>query len=172
MDANVEKQYREGLVQIYRKAALEGKLESVKNMVGQKVFMKLVFAEIDQATSQKMLDISDEIAAQVRAETDQKAPMPVGRIDYLSSSGVIRESIEYHNEKDFVAEVLQSNYCGEPMCIVVYSDPGSGTHIDTSWRSRLDPPPQGFAIQPYENAVSQEAIASEVGPEANYEPEM
>lgn len=71
--------------------------------------------------------------------------IPVGRIDYLHPA----ESIEYRDAGKFVADIMDGNHYGIPMSITVYSDPKTGAHIDTSWRTDLDPAPQGFQIEPY-----------------------
>ena len=44
---------------------------------------------------------------------------PVGRIDYLGTSGKVRESIEYTSEYKFVKDIKEENYYGVPMEIYV-----------------------------------------------------
>lgn len=77
------------------------------------------------------------------------ADIPIGRIDYLQPP----ESIEYQSAGKFISDIMHNNHYGVPMAITVYSDPASGKHIDTSWRLNLDPPPQGFQVEPYEAPV-------------------
>lgn len=72
--------------------------------------------------------------------------IPIGKIEYLQPS----ESIEYRDAGNFISDIMHCNHYGVPMAITVYSDPTTGNHIDTSWRLDLDPPPQGFQIEPYE----------------------
>ncbi|MBQ9167822.1 MAG: hypothetical protein IJX67_05365 [Oscillospiraceae bacterium] len=79
--------------------------------------------------------------------------LPVGRIDYLSHSGKVVESIEHTDAQNFVSEVKQANDCGQPMSITVYAYSGEPLD-DTSWRLELDPPPQGFQVVPYDKAES------------------
>lgn len=87
-----------------------------------------------------------ENAIAAKFDYGQLSPdIPIGRIDYLYPT----ESIEYRNAGKFISDIMSSNRCGEPMSITVYSDPSSGNHIDTSWRNDLDPPPQGFQVEPY-----------------------
>lgn len=87
--------------------------------------------------------------------------IPVGRIDYLQPT----ESIEYRDAGKFVADIMDGNQYGIPMSITVYSEPKTGLHIDTSWRNDLDPAPQGFQIEPYEDP----APAPEPTPEFEFE---
>lgn len=87
------------------------------------------------------------------------ADMPVGRIDYLLSP----ERFEYRDVGRFISDIMNSNHYGVPMAITIYSDPKSGAHIDASWRLNLDPPPQGFQIEPYE------APTPESAPEPEFE---
>lgn len=70
---------------------------------------------------------------------------PVGRIDYLGSSGAVQESIEYTNEEQFRKDIREENNYGVPMSIIVYRGE-DGSTIDTAFVSELDPPPQGFQI--------------------------
>lgn len=71
MDEKVEKQYREGLAKIYGQAASENKLPRVKKMVEQKLFVKMIFGEVDEASANRMMRISDEVADQLSS-----APSP------------------------------------------------------------------------------------------------
>lgn len=87
----------------------------------------------------------------------RKPSIPVGRIDYLRSNGMVGESIDYYDAEKFVSDIKRENYYGAPMAITVYSDPASGTHMDTSWRLDLDPPPQGFRIEPYREPAQESA---------------
>lgn len=87
--------------------------------------------------------------------------IPVGRIDYLHPA----ERIEYRDAGKFVADIMGGNHYGIPMSITVYSDPKNGAHINTSWRTDLDPAPQGFQIEPYEPP----SPAPEATPEFEFE---
>lgn len=79
---------------------------------------------------------------------------PVGRIEFLGMGGTVRESIEYTSERQFVEAIKKENYYGVPMSIVLYQDAG-GT-IDQEFLQSLDPPPQGFRIEPYANRQIEE----------------
>lgn len=100
--------------------------------------------------------------------TDPSAP--VGRIDYYGFSGKIGESIEYSNEADFIAAIKQDNYCGVPIGIVVYSDPVTGKHMDTSWRLELDPPPLDFSVKSCPAQPGPEQSEPDAVPDYEYEP--
>lgn len=88
-------------------------------------------------------------ATVVSRPENMNANQPVGKIEYLGFSGEVIESIAYTDASQFVQQIKEDNYCGVPMDITVFSDPKNGSHIDTSWRLDLDPPPQGFQIKPY-----------------------
>lgn len=106
----------------------------------------------DQIQSPEISYLQSRAESAIAAKFDygQLTPdIPIGRIDYLYPT----ESIEYHNAGKFISDIMNSNHYGEPMSITVYSDPASGKHIDTSWRLNLDPPPQGFQVEPYEAPV-------------------
>lgn len=74
MDSKVEQQYREGLAKIYGQAASENKLSQIKKMVEQKLFVKMIFGEVDEAAAKRMMQISDEVA-------DQLSPAPSQNIE-------------------------------------------------------------------------------------------
>lgn len=101
-----------------------------------------------------------------KAAEKAESTMPVGRIDYLTSRGRVGESIEYTDAGEFVEDIRKENYYGSPMIITVYSDPVTGKHIDTSWRLDLDPPPQGFKVEPYSPDLGTEPEVQKIGREA------
>lgn len=98
--------------------------------------------------------------------------IPVGRIDYLDAKGRCADSVEYPDAEQFVRQVKADNFNGIPMSVTVYSDPHSGAHIDTTWRKDLDPPPQGFSVEPFPGEESTEpsadASVAMTGPEVEY----
>jgi len=102
-------------------------------------------------------------------------PTPVGCIEYLAPSGKVAERIEYNNAEEFVQEIRESNWYGEPMNIIVYKDPETGKHIDTSWTADLDPLPQGLKIEEYREGQENELVAPETEapeiPEEDFEME-
>ena len=75
--------------------------------------------------------------------------MPVGKIDYLGPGGKVGDTVKFYDAVEFLNQIHSDNYSGVPMSISVYSEPKSGTHIDTAWRSMLDPAPQGFQVIPW-----------------------
>lgn len=94
--------------------------------------------------------------------------MPVGRINYLFSG----ERIEYRNAGEFVSDVIHSNFQGEPMSIEIFSDPKTGSHINTMWALDLDPDTQGFQITPYQEMAQPELTQSQPAPFPVPEPEF
>lgn len=72
--------------------------------------------------------------------------LPIGRIDYLGSSGRVRESIEYTDEEKFKNDIKKENYYGVPMSISLYRDV-DGQTIPHEYMFELDPPPAGFSIE-------------------------
>lgn len=110
------------------------------------------------------------LVTEITPHLTQLSAMPVGRLDYYSPSGKVGESIEYSSEADFIAAIKQDNYCGVPMGIVVYSDPVTGKHMDTSWRLELDPPPLGFSVEPCPAQPGQEQVEQETDFDYEYEP--
>lgn len=94
---------------------------------------------------------------------------PVGRVDYLSTTGVVCESLEYFSAAGLIEAIKDDNFHGVPLSITIYSDPSTGSHMDTSWLSELDPPPQGFQISPYDAVANltihftREELVQEVG---------
>lgn len=76
---------------------------------------------------------------------------PIARIDYLSSSGQIGESLYFYNEDDFLKHLKKDNYHGTPMTVTLYRD-NSGNTISTAFLMDMDPPLQGFCIENYHEA--------------------
>ena len=89
---------------------------------------------------------------------------PVGRIDYLGTSGSVGESLYFYNADDFVSAVMEDNYFGVPMVVNVFRDDKNET-IPLDFVKDFDPPPQGFKIIDYiegedENDESSEPISA------------
>ncbi len=78
-----------------------------------------------------------------------KRVRPVGRIDYLSSSGKVCESCYYYSEAGFVKRVLQDNNDGAPMVVNVFWDEQGGT-ISLGFTARFSSLPAGFRIIDYQ----------------------
>lgn len=70
---------------------------------------------------------------------------PVGRIDYLSSDGKVRESIEYTSEYQFVKDIKEELYYGVPLNLVFYRDENGNT-ISRDFLNSLDTMPAGSEI--------------------------
>lgn len=70
---------------------------------------------------------------------------PVGRIDYLSSDGKVKESIEYTSEYQFVKDIKDELYYGVPINLVFYRD-GNGNTISRDFLDSLDTMPAGSEI--------------------------
>lgn len=73
---------------------------------------------------------------------------PIARIDYLSTSGMIREQCYHYDYEKFLNRVKEDNYYGVPMEITVFRDE-HGKTIPLDFVSKLDPLPQGFHIEEY-----------------------
>ena len=71
---------------------------------------------------------------------------PIARIDYLSSSGQIGESLYFYNEDDFLKHLKEDNYYGTPMTVTLYRD-SSGNTISTVFLMDMDPPIQEFCVE-------------------------
>lgn len=94
---------------------------------------------------------------------DPHNTFPVGRIDYLSSSGNVRESIEYTSEYQFVKDIKEENHYGIPISIVFYKDKDGNT-IPRDFINSLDPQPQGVEVidSPYSVKSDFERIAEAI----------
>lgn len=89
---------------------------------------------------------------------------PVGRMDYLSTSGSVGERFYFYNADDFVSAVMEDNYFGVPMIVNVFRDDKNKT-IALDFVKDFDPSPQGFKIIEYiegedENDESTEPISA------------
>lgn len=73
---------------------------------------------------------------------------PVGRIDYLCTSGSVGERLYFYNADDFVNAVMEDNYFGVPMIVNVFRDNNNKT-IPLDFVEDFDPPPQGFKTIEY-----------------------
>ena len=79
------------------------------------------------------------------AEEPLNAPLPVGRIDFLGTNGIVGESVEYTDAEEFMLAIREENRVGAPMRIVLYRD-SEGQTIPQDFLADLDPPPQGFQV--------------------------
>ncbi|MBQ3514311.1 MAG: hypothetical protein IJA32_11045 [Lachnospiraceae bacterium] len=84
--------------------------------------------------------------------------IPVGRIDYLSFKGEVKERIEYYNVEKFIKDVKDNNFYGVPMVIVLYKDKNGNTP-PKDFLSSLDPLPQG--VEFIDNPCLGEVISNE-----------
>ena len=93
-----------------------------------------------------------------------KAEQPVGRIDFLSRNGLIRESVDYTDATQFRQDIQKENYYGVPMSVVLYRD-AEGKTIPTDFLYELDPPPSGFHIEsaPNHPLTMKEQMAQAIG---------
>ncbi len=55
-------------------------------------------------------------------ERNAPNPLPVGRIDYLRSNGLVGESVEYTDLQKFEADLKKETYYGAPLSVVLYRD--------------------------------------------------
>lgn len=79
----------------------------------------------------------------------------VGRIGFLDSRGNIGETLDFADEYEFIAKVMEENYCGVPMRLTLFRN-NFGTTIDMSFLLELDPPnvTVDYADQPFERLDS------------------
>lgn len=118
----------------------------------------------------------DGVQAQWQAEPELSKP-PVARIDFLSSSGRVGDSMEYTDLQDFERELTRETYYGVPMSVVLYKN-ADGSVPPHQFVFELDPPPKGFAVadNPYiaqQDGLCQNSI--DIGQEidaVDYEMEM
>lgn len=75
------------------------------------------------------------------AEEPLNAPLPVGRIDFLGTNGIVGESVEYTDAEEFMLAIREENRVGAPMRIVLYRD-SEGQTIPQDFLADLDPPPR------------------------------
>ena len=71
---------------------------------------------------------------------------PIARINYLSSSGQVGESLYFYNEDYFLKRLKEDNYYGTPISVTLYRD-NSGNTISIAFLMDMDPPIQGFSIE-------------------------
>ena len=98
----------------------------------------------------RLLQVAEDAAPVADAEEPDTgeplaAPLPVGRIDFLGTSGSVGDSVEYTDAGEFIAAIKEENHVGAPMRIVLYRD-GQGQTISQDFLAELDPPPQGFEV--------------------------
>ena len=81
----------------------------------------------------------------------------VGRIGFLDSRGNIVETLDFTDEYEFIAKVMEENYYGVPMHLTLFRN-NFGTTIDTSFLLELDPPnvTVEYADQPFERSSDME----------------
>ncbi len=85
------------------------------------------------------------------------AERPIGRIDFLSSDGTVRESVEYTSATQFKKDIREETYFGVPMGIVLYKDAERGI-IPHDYIFNLDPPPKSYRIEPSPLTVNRQEI--------------
>lgn len=121
----------------------------------------------DRDTGEQVARWDEEVREPERELHDA---LPIGRIDYLGSSGRVRESIEYTDEEQFANDLRKETYYGVPMSVCLYRDM-DGQTIPHDYIFKLDPPPKGFSIEdnPYANEIVPELQETA---DCDYEMEM
>ena len=107
------------------------------------------------------------ILEDLRAKEDvvSKCPQtsPVARLDFLSSTGKVRESKEYHSETDFLKALQEELYYGVPLTVVLYRDE-NGKTISKRFLEDLDMLPKGLqeeeipGVQERKSPVKKEGV--------------
>lgn len=121
----------------YKETATEDEIEHLKDLIYDG---KVTQEDIDAVT-----EPLGETVMQVYGWTfDPPAHVPikgrpVGRLEFFGSNGEVGDSVEYDDEERMVAAILDENYYGMPMNVVLYRDE-SGKTIDQGFVAKLDPP--------------------------------
>ena len=91
------------------------------------------------------VDLAAHYDVRVGAKLDKPVP-PVGRIDFLSSKGVVGDSVEVTEEYRFVNMVRSELDAGVPIIVVLYRGE-DGKTISQDFLKDLDTLPKGFVIE-------------------------
>ena len=70
----------------------------------------------------------------------------IARLDYLAFNGKVCSSVEYSDEQRFLADLKESLYHGEPLCVVLYRD-RTGKTISRAFLNDLDTLPKGLSVE-------------------------
>lgn len=70
----------------------------------------------------------------------------IARLDYLAFNGKICSSVEYSDEQRFLADLKESLYHGEPLCVVLYRG-RNGQTIFHAFLHDLDTLPKGLSVE-------------------------
>lgn len=70
----------------------------------------------------------------------------IARLDYLAFNGKVCSSVAYSDEQRFLADLKESLYHGEPLCVVLYRD-RNGKTISRAFLNDLDTLPKGFSVE-------------------------
>ena len=111
--------------------------------------------------SHYVLVVSSEPVKEVGQNELPESPVrssPIGRIEFLGPGGIVGERVEYMDPNKFVKDILDENYAGAPMVIVLYRDQDGNT-IPQDFVSQLDPPPQGLQIIEYKQVCREQELA-------------
>ena len=73
-------------------------------------------------------------------------PIPVARIDFLSSNGIVGDSMEYHSESAFLKALKEELYYGVPLTVVLYRD-DTGKTISRKFLEEMDTMPKGLTVE-------------------------
>ncbi len=89
----------------------------------------------------------------------------VGRIEYLTSKGNVKEVVEYANKERFIEDVKDNEYYGVPTSVLFYANE-DGTTIDRKFANDLNPvTTNGKVIQnPYMKMPSSSANLDNLAP--------
>ena len=81
---------------------------------------------------------------------------PVGKIDYLDTSGKVGDTVIYNTAEEFEKAFKEQNFFGVPMAVVVYRK-ADGTTIPHDFVFDSDPPVQKFSIEDLPNVELEKA---------------
>ncbi len=105
-----------------------------------------------------------------KTEFDMKenAEQLVGRIEYLSTKGTVKEVVEYANKEKFETDILENAEYGVPVSVVFYVD-ANDTTISRNFTKELNPITTGRKVipNPYVKAPSGSAKLENLAPVDN-----
>lgn len=131
-------------VDAHADAYLYGSGESVDATIEEVAYMKMRMEKDPEFLSRHCKKVFDsDFSFRTDDDPDETEnagqALLVGRIGFLDSKGNIGETLDFTDEYAFIAKVMEENYYGVPMHLTFFRN-NSGTTIDTSFLSELDPP--------------------------------
>lgn len=111
----------------------------------------------------KKVSVLEDLRAKQDVVTKNPQTRPVARLDFLSSTGKVLESKEYHSETDFLKALQEELFYGVPLIVVLYRDE-NGKTIPKRFLEDLDMLPKGLleedipGVQKRKSPVKKEGV--------------